>query len=398
MDDRILKIATRAKLTLEALSEKITNSQIEFNAEKYEPTYSKSAVASLPELAKAKVDKAVAEMEQEGYQFQKKQAGLNNVYSMGHKDITAIYEHRGVPKYRDKFKEAHTIFLTNLKGGVAKTVSSVTLAHGLRCTPALLHHDLRILVLDLDPQASATMFMKHDLSIGVVDETVAQAMLQNVSREELLHEFVKPTNVSGVDIIPASIEDAFIASQFEKLANEHLPGQNIYDVLQENIIDKLKHDYDFIFIDSGPHLDAFLLNSFVAADTFLIPVPPAQVDFHSTLKFMQRLPELFDMTETAGSEIKLSSIFGYMAKIARKSDHADAQSLLREVCGADMLDTSLPLSTAFERCGESFGTVFSTNPKFYPGDRDALKKARLKAEEFTRSVFDTITFNRKNKG
>ena len=244
MDDRILKIATRAKVTLEALSEKITNSQIEFDAEKYEPTYSKSAVANLPELAKAKVDKAVAEMEQKGYQFQKKPAGLNNVYSMGHKDITAIYEHRGVPKYRDKFKEAHTIFLTNLKGGVAKTVSSVTLAHGLRCTPALLHHDLRILVLDLDPQASATMFMKHDLSIGVVDETVAQAMLQNVSREELLEEFVKPTNVSGVDIIPASIEDAFIASQFEKLASEHLPGQNIYDVLQENIIDKLKHDYE----------------------------------------------------------------------------------------------------------------------------------------------------------
>ena len=36
MDDRILKIATRAKVTLEALSEKITNSQIEFDAEKYE--------------------------------------------------------------------------------------------------------------------------------------------------------------------------------------------------------------------------------------------------------------------------------------------------------------------------------------------------------------------------
>lgn len=398
MDDRILKIATRAKLTLEALSEKITNSQIEFNAERYEPTYSKSAVASLPELAKAKVDKTVAEMEQNGYQFQKKQAGLNNVYSMGHKDITAIYEYRGLPKYRDRFNEAHTIFLTNLKGGVAKTVSSVTLAHGLRCTPALLHHDLRILVLDLDPQASATMFMKHDLSIGVIDETVAQAMLQNVTREELLKDFVKPTNVSGVDIIPASIEDAFIASQFENLTNKYLPNQNIYDVLKDNIISKLKYDYDFIFIDSGPHLDAFLLNSFVAADTFLIPVPPAQVDFHSTLKFMQRLPELFDMTKSAGSEIKLNSIFGYMAKIARKSDHADAQSLLREVCGANMLDTSLPQSTAFERCGESFGTVFSTNPKFYPGDRDALKKARIKAEEFTRSVFDTITFNRKNKG
>ena len=39
---------------------------------------------------------------------------------------------------------------------------------------------------------------------------------------------------------------------------EHLPGKNIHAVLKENIIDKLQHDYDFIFLDSGPHLDAFL--------------------------------------------------------------------------------------------------------------------------------------------
>ncbi len=34
--------------------------------------------------------------------------------------------------------------------------------------------------------------------------------------------------------------------------------ENIHAVLKENIIDKLQHDYDFIFLDSGPHLDAFL--------------------------------------------------------------------------------------------------------------------------------------------
>ncbi len=55
--------------------------------------------------------------------------------------------------------------------------------------------DLRILVIDLDPQSSATMFLSHKHSIGIVNATSAQAMLQNVSREELLEEFIVPSVV-----------------------------------------------------------------------------------------------------------------------------------------------------------------------------------------------------------
>ncbi|WP_263452916.1 ParA family protein [Escherichia coli] len=53
------------------------------------------------------------------------------------------------------------IFVANLKGGVSKIVTTVTLAHALRVHPDLLRHDLRILVIDLDPQASSTMFLDH---------------------------------------------------------------------------------------------------------------------------------------------------------------------------------------------------------------------------------------------
>ncbi|MBP1039249.1 ParA family protein, partial [Serratia fonticola] len=116
--------------------------------------------------------------------------------------------------------------------------------------------------------------------------------LQNVSREELLNEFIVPSVVPGVDVLPASIDDAFIASGWESLCAEYLPGQNPHSVLRENIIDKLKSDYDFIFVDSGPHLDAFLKNAIAAADLLMTPIPPAQVDFHSTLKYLTRLPEL----------------------------------------------------------------------------------------------------------
>ena len=76
---------------------------------------------------------------------------------------------------RDIHKSPYVIFVVNLKGGVSKTVSTVTLAHALRVHQDLLRHDLRILVIDLDPQASSTMFLDHTHSIGSILETAALA-------------------------------------------------------------------------------------------------------------------------------------------------------------------------------------------------------------------------------
>ncbi|MCG9529013.1 AAA family ATPase, partial [Providencia rettgeri] len=286
VNNQFNKIASRSVRLLQSLTSQVQSQKEELNETTYYQVYSKAAVAKLPKLTRASVDYAVNEMENDGYLFEKRQAGTASKYAMTIQNIIDIYHHRGVPKYRDRYSEAFTFFVGNLKGGVSKTVSTVSLAHALRTHPHLIYEDLRILVIDLDPQASATMFLDHMQSIGTVDTTAAQAMLQNVSREELFNEFILPSVVQGVDVIPASIEDAFIASQWELLCAEHLPGHNIYTVLRENIINKIKQDYDFIFIDSGPHLDAFLSNAIAAADILMTPVPPAQVDFHSTLKYL----------------------------------------------------------------------------------------------------------------
>ncbi|MEG2267128.1 MAG: ParA family protein, partial [Acinetobacter sp.] len=284
----------------------------------------------------------------------------------------------------------------NLKGGVSKTVSTVSLAHALRTHPHLIYEDLRILVIDLDPQSSATMFLNHAQSIGSVETTAAQAMLQNVSRKELLEEFILPSVVQGVDVIAASIEDAFIASRWEELCFEHLPGQNIYTVLKDNIISKLNKDYDFIFVDSGPHLDAFLSNAIAASNILMTPVPPAQVDFHSTLKYLTRLPELIEMIEKTGATTSLMGNIGFMSKLVNKTDHKLCHSLAKEIFGGDMLDVALPRLDGFERCGESFDTVISANPATYVGSSEALKNAKSAAEDFAKAVFDRIEFIRAN--
>lgn len=392
----LLKVAQRSEKMLFSLTEQIQSQKEELQENKFYQVYAKAALAKLPRLTRASVDYAVNEMEESGYVFDKRPAGSSTKYAMSIQNIIDIYHHRGVPKYRDRYPSAFAVFIGNLKGGVSKTVSTVSLAHALRTHPHLLYEDLRILVVDLDPQSSATMFLNHTRAIGMVEATSAQAMLQNVSREELLSEFIVPSIVPGVDVLPASIEDAFIASRWDELCAEHLPGQNVHAVLKENVIDKLRKDYDFIFIDSGPHLDAFLKNAIASADLLLTPVPPAQVDFHSTLKYLTRLPELVEIINESGMKCNLRGNIGFMSKLSNKSDHKLCHSLAKEIFGGDMLDVALPRLDGFERCGESFDTVVSANPATYIGSSEALKNARHAAEDFARAVFDRIEFIRTN--
>lgn len=390
------KVAQRANRMLNVLTEQVQLQKDELHANEFYQVYAKAALAKLPLLTRANVDYAVSEMEEKGYVFDKRPAGSSMKYAMSIQNIIDIYEHRGVPKYRDRYSEAYVIFISNLKGGVSKTVSTVSLAHAMRAHPHLLMEDLRILVIDLDPQSSATMFLSHKHSIGIVNATSAQAMLQNVSREELLEEFIVPSVVPGVDVMPASIDDAFIASDWRELCNEHLPGQNIHAVLKENVIDKLKSDYDFILVDSGPHLDAFLKNALASANILFTPLPPATVDFHSSLKYVARLPESVKLISDEGCECQLATNIGFMSKLSNKADHKYCHSLAKEVFGGDMLDVVLPRLDGFERCGESFDTVISANPATYVGSADALKNARIAAEDFAKAVFDRIEFIRSN--
>lgn len=393
-EQQLTKVAERSERMLLSLTDQIQQQKDELQENTFYQVYAKAALAKLPKLTRASVDYAVSEMEANGYVFDKRAAGSSTKYAMSVENIIDLYHHRGVPKYRDRHNEAFTIFVGNLKGGVSKTVSTVSLAHALRVHPHLLYEDLRILVIDLDPQSSATMFLNHTRSVGAVDATSAQAMLQNVARDELLNEFIVPSIVPGVDVIPASIEDAFIASRWEELCAEHLPNVSIYSVLRKNIIDKISRDYDFIFVDSGPHLDAFLMNAIAASDVLFTPIPPAQVDFHSTLKYLTRLPELISLIEESGCQVRLQKNIGFMSKLLNKADHKLCHSLAKEIFGGDMLDVALPRLDGFERCGESFDTVISANPSTYVGSSEALKNARAAAEDFAKAVFDRIEFIR----
>jgi len=386
--------AQRAHAMLNELSHDIECQREENDSKEYYLKYTRNGAAGLPKLTRRIVEQSINDLEANGYKFSKKTVGNVQQYELTIQNVIDIYHHRKFPKYRDLHEGPFVIYISNLKGGATKTVSTVTLAHGLRVHEDLLRYDLRILVIDFDPQASSTMFLNHTHSIGTVIATASQAMLNDIDAAQLKEEFILPTVIPGVDVMPASIDDGFVASQWKELVEESLPGISQYAVLQKTIIDRIGKDYDFIFIDTGPHLDAFMLNALAASDMLFTPIPPAQVDFHSTLKYLTRLPEMFQKLEQDGIEPKVKANIGYMTKISNKKDHESSHSFARQVFTNNMLDATLPRLDGFERTGESFDTIISANPQTYAGSAEAFKKARREADRFIKAVFDRIEFVR----
>ncbi len=153
---------------------------------------------------------------------------------------------------------ANVIVVTNQKGGVGKTTTTVNLAG------YLAKNGSRVLLIDLDPQGNATS------GLGVDKNTVKGSLYDVLVRETPICDIRVATNVKGLDVAPASVvlaaAEVELASQ---IAREHRLKQ---------AIEKIKHEYDYIVIDSPPSLGILTVNGLVSADSILIPV---QTEFYA---------------------------------------------------------------------------------------------------------------------
>jgi chromosome partitioning protein len=153
---------------------------------------------------------------------------------------------------------ANVIVVTNQKGGVGKTTTTVNLA------AYLAKMGQRVLLLDLDPQGNATS------GLGIDKNTVQKSLYDVLVRETPIQEVRVKTEIKGLDVAPASVimaaAEVELASQ---IAREHR---------LKSAIEKVRHEYDYILIDCPPSLGILTVNGLVGADNLLIPV---QTEFYA---------------------------------------------------------------------------------------------------------------------
>lgn len=149
-------------------------------------------------------------------------------------------------------KPMHAIAIINQKGGVGKSTTTVNLA------AALGELGRKVLIVDFDPQGNSTSGFgidKEELSQCVYD-----ALLHDVPAEDLIHE----TNNERVFIIPATIQLAG--------AEIELVSAMARETRLKDLLEPVKDEFDFIFIDCPPSLGLLTINALAAADSVLIPI------------------------------------------------------------------------------------------------------------------------------
>ena len=151
------------------------------------------------------------------------------------------------------------IAIFNQKGGVGKTTTNINLA------ACLALNGKKVLVLDIDPQGNTTSGL--GISKRELEDTIYNILVDNDYNPR---NAIIETGVENLHLIPASVDLAGAEVELVQVEGR--------EKALKNGIEKIKDDYDYIFIDCPPSLGLLTINSLAAVDSVLIPI---QCEFYA---------------------------------------------------------------------------------------------------------------------
>ena len=234
------------------------------------------------------------------------------------------------------------IAISNQKGGVGKTTTTVNLGIGLA------RQGKKVLVIDADPQGSLTAslgYVEPD-EIGV---TLATIMTAAINGEEIdltdgiLH------HKENVDLLPSNIELSALEVMMGNVMSREL--------IMKDYIEAVRNKYDYILIDCMPSLGMMTINALVAADSVLIPVQAAYLP----VKGLQQLIRTIAMVKKRlNRKLVFEGILLTMVDF-RTNYARDVAGKVRESYGdkIEIFDTVIPMSVKAAETSAEGVSIFS---------------------------------------
>ena len=231
------------------------------------------------------------------------------------------------------------IAITNQKGGVGKTTTSVNVASAI----ALMGK--KVLLLDMDPQAHSTIST-------VTNPEKYEKSLYDVlmTKTERLEDIIVRSNIPGLDM---SITKISMAKLEPSLAGEFDGHFRLKDALEH-----VRGKYQYIFIDTPPTLGLITLNALVAANYILIPIQSSYLCLEGTDDLLETIEKV---KRIANPNLKvlgvLITLFDKRTNLAR-----DVVERIRKVFGAKVFKTFISKSVKLEESPAYKESIFTYAP------------------------------------
>ena len=261
------------------------------------------------------------------------------------------------------------IAVTNQKGGVGKTTTTVNLG------AALKKLSKNILLIDADPQGSLTVSLgvKNPDSLDVSLATVMQDVIED--RPFHPHDGII-RHTEGMDLMPSNIElSGLETALFNVMSRESI---------LKSYVNRVKGDYDYVLIDCMPSLGMMTINALTAADSVIIPVQAQYLP----AKGMTQLMRSIDMVRNHTNEnLKIEGIL--MTLVDGRTNLAkDVINAIRTNYGMNIriFDSQIPIGVKAAEASKTGKSIFAYDSECKPA------KAY---EEFTREVMSNAERQRK---
>ncbi|AWN75890.1 TPA: AAA family ATPase [Legionella pneumophila] len=291
-----------------------------------------------------------------------KQENGRNVKKYTLAAINCLRDKAGTRYIRPKGSKCLTIAVSNLKGGVGKTETTVDLGKKIAI------EGLKVLLLDFDAQGTATLISSGlipDLELKYED-TITNVLISNPSN---IKEVILKTHFDGLDIIPANlaIQDCDLILPNETANNQDRLGSPVIRLAESLKI--IKNQYDVILIDCGPNLGLLTLNAIIACDGIIIPIPPSMNDYSSFIMYTATLRNMFKELPSK----KLEYLRILISKHTGSNEALQMENMMREQFGRYILTNHMCETVEVPKAANEIGTIYDiSKPR---GSREAYRRA-----------------------